>query len=184
MLSIITVNYFGGETLARCLQSVLANTIGIDYEIVVVDNSRDTATRAMVQKLGREIRWIDMPYNAGFGRANNRGFELMHGDTALLLNPDCIAADNVIGMAYRQLTASGYIGCGVQLLNEDGSHQIAGHYAMRGGLNYLLPLPYLGKAIKFIGQVAGARRPHLKQGNKVEKVDWITGAFLMVKNGY
>jgi len=65
---------------------------------------------------------------------------------------------------------------------------------MKGGLNYLLPLPYMGKAIKWMGERMKVKKPHVPDGavaissgsgsaavGSVIEVDWINGAFLMVK---
>ena len=86
---------------------------------------------------------------------------------------------------------------GIQLLNPDGTPQISGMYVMKGGLNYLLPLPYLGTLIKKAGQLAKVRKPHVAGVAETDsgtpgsggvaippspiEVDWINGAFLMVK---
>jgi GT2 family glycosyltransferase len=76
---------------------------------------------------------------------------------------------------------SEYIACGVQLLNEDSSPQISGNYFVPGGLNYLLPLPYLGKAVKALADLFSVKAPHVAAADTLVEVDWINGAFLMVK---
>ena len=53
--------------------------------------------------------------------------------------------------------------------------------SMKGGLNYLLPLPYLGNILKLFGQAIKIKKPHAEAGVTVAEVDWINGAFLMVK---
>jgi len=181
MLSIIIVNYYGREVLKACIESVLRHTKDIPYEILVIDNAGDTVTQQMLKPFGDKVRWVDMGYNSGFGRANNKAFSLMAGDVALLLNPDCITFDNAIAECYKTFIRSEYVACGIQLQNEDGSFQISGNYAMKGGLNYLLPLPYLGQALKSIAAMAGVRKSHVDRLEKEVAVDWINGAFLMVK---
>ncbi|RQO30244.1 glycosyltransferase family 2 protein [Taibaiella sp. KBW10] len=181
MLSIIIVNYFGKEVLKTCIESVIQYTKDISYEIIVVDNAQDTQTRQMLEPLMEHIQWVDMGYNSGFGRANNKAFSLMKGDAALLLNPDCVAFDNAIGDSYKTFMQSEYAACGIQLQHEDGSFQISGNYAMKGGLNYLLPLPYLGNILKSVATLAGVKKPHNDTPSSIVEVDWINGAFLMVK---
>ncbi|HEY2349495.1 MAG TPA: glycosyltransferase family 2 protein, partial [Puia sp.] len=127
------------------------------------------------------IRWIDMRYNAGFARANNTGIRQAGADTILLLNPDTIIPSNSLDKCYHQFAASDYVACGVQLLNEDSSPQISGNYFVTGGLNYLLPLPYTGKFIKALGNLFSVKAPHVADSNSLTEVDWINGAFLMVK---
>jgi GT2 family glycosyltransferase len=67
------------------------------------------------------------------------------------------------------------------LLNPDGSPQIAGNYAMKGGLNYLLPLPYIGFLLKSIAAFFKIAKPNVPKASGTVEVDWINGAFLMVK---
>ncbi|HTO16060.1 MAG TPA: glycosyltransferase family 2 protein [Edaphocola sp.] len=185
MLSIIIVNYFGKETLLNCVQSVVDSTKDIDYEILIIDNSKDNYTKSLICTRFQEVNWIEMEDNIGFGRANNYAFSIMKGDTALLLNPDCIAKDNVIGATYAQFSKSQDVACGIQLIFEDGTFQISGNYAMKGGLNYLLPLPYIGSLLKFTGDLVKIKKPHFEpDGKSIVEVDWIAGAFLMVKKQY
>jgi GT2 family glycosyltransferase len=67
------------------------------------------------------------------------------------------------------------------LLNEDRSPQISGNYFMTGSLNNLLPLPYIGNCIKWLGNVAKVKKPNVPDAQTEIEVDWINGAFLMVK---
>jgi len=50
-----------------------------------------------------------------------------------------------------------------------------------GGLNYLLPLPFTGHFIKAIGKLFSVKTPHVANSDSLIEVDWINGAFLMVK---
>ena len=71
--------------------------------------------------------------------------------------------------------------CGVQLLNVDRTPQISGNYAMKGGLNYLLPLPFIGNILKFFATILKVKKPNIPEAKDVVEVDWINGVFLMVK---
>jgi len=122
-----------------------------------------------------------MQYNAGFARANNEGIRRAEAEVILLLNPDTIIPENALDTCYRQFINSEYVACGVQLLNEDSSPQISGNYFVPGGLNYLLPLPYLGRFIKNLGSLFSIKAPHVADSQALTEVDWINGAYLMVK---
>lgn len=52
---------------------------------------------------------------------------------------------------------------------------------MIGGLNHLLPLPYLGKLFKFTASIFKVKRPSTEVVTGTQSFDWISGAFLMVK---
>ncbi|MGZ5246639.1 MAG: glycosyltransferase family 2 protein, partial [Flavitalea sp.] len=69
----------------------------------------------------------------------------------------------------------------VQLLNADGSPQISGNYFMKGSINFWLAIPYVGKLLKFAGDLASVKKPNVPDSDAPVEVDWINGAFLMVK---
>jgi GT2 family glycosyltransferase len=103
------------------------------------------------------------------------------GSVFLLLNPDTITIDNSITQCYQKLTQSIYVAAGVQQLNADGSPQISGNFFVKGGLNHLLPIPYWGGFIRWLGYTVKTKVPNVQQAKAIEEVDWISGAFLMVK---
>jgi GT2 family glycosyltransferase len=122
-----------------------------------------------------------MNYNSGFARANNAGIVNSSGDIVLLLNPDTIVIDDCINKCFQRFFDDDTIACSVQLKNQDGSPQITGNYFMKGGLNHLLPLPYLGKILRRIAFAFKAKKTNVQQASSHQNVDWINGAFLMVK---
>lgn len=180
-LSIIIINYKSAGLLADCLRTVYEQTVRISFEVIVVDNFSDDDSERQLTKIFPNIRWIQMKYNAGFARANNAGIRASTGNAVLLLNPDTLITDGAIENCYFSLLSSAYVAAGVQLLNPDNTPQISGNYAMRGGLNYLLPLPYLGNFIKRIGNTFKVSKPNVPNASDTVEVDWINGAFLMVK---
>jgi GT2 family glycosyltransferase len=180
-LSIIIVNYRTPQMLVSCLSSVYRFTSNLSFEVIVVDNASGDNSREIIQPAFPQVRWIQLDYNAGFARANNEGIRQSSANTVLLLNSDTLVNDNAIGKCFDEFTLSPYVACGVQLLNADGSPQISGNYFMRGSLNNLLPLPYVGAFIRFAGNLFGAKKPHVPDTDAAVEVDWINGAFLMVK---
>lgn len=180
-LSIIVVTYRSEALVLDCFRSLVKHTNNLAYELIVVNNGVPDEGRELINGEFPEVRWINQGYNSGFARANNAGIRASIADTILLLNPDTLLQDNSIAGCYHEFASSNYVACGVQLLNADNSPQIAGSYAVRGGLNYLLPVPYIGRALKFIAEIFGAKKPHVANATDTVEVDWINGAFLMVK---
>lgn len=182
-LSIIIVNYKSPQLVLDCLECIGPSGTSQSFELIVVDNASGDDSRERVLSAFPGVFWIQMDYNSGFARANNEGIRRSKGEVVLLLNADTLPDAPTIEACYRRLLASPFIAAGVQLLNADGSPQISGMYVMKGGLNYLLPLPYLGALIKAAGEMAGVKKPHVPDASAVAaiEVDWINGAFLMVK---
>ena len=73
-ISIIIVNYNTLHVLRPCLDSIIEQIIGIDYEIIVVDNG---STDGSIEALSADSRitLISTGENLGFGRANNKWLE-------------------------------------------------------------------------------------------------------------
>jgi GT2 family glycosyltransferase len=180
-LSIIIVNFRSSRLIANCLQSIYAQSSSISFEVFVMDNDSKDDSYEYLNTRFPMVSWHQMGYNAGFARANNAGIRVSHGEVVLLLNPDTVIPKNALDSCFQQFIQSEYVACGVQLLNEDSSPQISGNYFVKGGLNYLLPLPFTGKLIKALGKLFAVKPPHVANAGGLTEVDWINGAFLMVK---
>lgn len=123
-VSIIIVNWNSKEYLRHCLASILENTSGLDYEVIVVDSASFDGCGEMLHRHYPEVRFIQSAQNAGFGRANNLGVRHARGDTLLLINPDTVVLGNAIERLcahIKELPSAGVVGC--RLLNTDGSLQ-------------------------------------------------------------
>lgn len=180
-LSIIIVNYKTPQLVLECIRSITKWQDRIGYEIIVVDNSPDESGASIVRSEFNNITWHFVNGNVGFARANNKGIILSKGDTVLLLNSDTINVDDAIQRCFEAFQKTAHVACGLHLLNEDGSSQISGNYFMTGSLNNLLPLPVIGTLLKTAGVLLGVKKPHEPSPKSEIVVDWINGAFLMVK---
>jgi GT2 family glycosyltransferase len=180
-LSIIIVNYKSAALILDCLDTLYKAPSSAFFEVLVVDNASGDDSKQRILSIYPMVRWIEMNYNSGFARANNEGIRRSGGEVVLLLNPDTLPDAESVVDCCRRLLASEFVACGVQLINSDGTPQISGNYIMKGGLNYLLPLPFLGHVIKKTGEWAGVKKPHVPAAAGLVEVDWINGAFLMVK---
>jgi len=99
LISVIVLNYNGAQWLPRCFESLAAQTIFSQIEIIMVDNnspdgSGQTAAQ-WVQNLANG-RMLQNKTNLYFCEANNKGAELATGEFLLFLNndlwlePDCL----------------------------------------------------------------------------------------------
>ncbi|MBX2930492.1 MAG: glycosyltransferase family 2 protein [Chitinophagaceae bacterium] len=180
-LSIIIVNYKSAPFIIDCLQSAVKFSSYQNFEWIIVDNNSNDNSKENIMGKFPFIKWIDMAYNAGFSRANNAGIKIATGNAVLLLNPDTLIVDDAIEKCYNQFIKSHYVACGVQMLNPDNTTQISGSNFMKGGINHLLPLPYLGSFLKIIAKGMKVSKPSIEVASNEEIVQWISGAFLMVK---
>lgn len=180
-LTVIIINYRSIQDILNCLKSAYQFSSAKNFEWIIVNNDPESDDESLVVEQFPDVKWIDAGYNAGFARANNMGIRESAGDTVLLLNPDTIILDDAIGRCYEELCSTEFVAGAVQLKNPDGTPQITGNYFMKGGLNHLLPLPYLGPFLRWVAFRFKAKRTNVLSASSEQIVDWITGAFLMVK---
>lgn len=123
-LSIIIVNWNTRELLRGCLQSVYQHTVGISFEVIVIDNGSDDGSATMVGTYFPQVKLIRNAGNAGYVRANNQGIDASTGRYVLLLNTDTVIGVNSLQTLTAYLDAHPRVGVlGPRLLNPDGSGQ-------------------------------------------------------------
>ena len=136
-LSIIIVNWNGGELLRRCVETIIASEPNVSFEIVVVDNASadDSLARLQASEAGvrllsrRQLRIFNNVENRGFGAANNQGFALTDSPFVFLLNLDTEVHPGTIDTLMRSMLADAKTGaCGPKILNPDGSLQISAYF--------------------------------------------------------
>lgn len=94
-VSVIIVNYNTCRMTAECIDSVRQKTVGISYEIILVDNGSTDGSKEFFEKF-EGINYIYSDENLGFGRANNLGARHASGDYLFLLNSDTLLINNAI----------------------------------------------------------------------------------------
>lgn len=182
-VSIIIINYKSCKLVMDCIESIVQQTKPGSYEIIVVDNDSKDGAKEKITTAFPDTKWLQMDYNAGFARANNAGMKIASGDFFLILNADTIILDQAIDKSITMLkNNTRAVGCGVQLLNTDGSTQISGAHFIKGGLNTLLPLPYFGRLVRYLGYKFKSTVPSVQDVQKDVEVDWVVGAYMLVSN--
>ncbi len=125
------------DHLQRCLESLLRQPQGADFEVVLVDNASQDGAAEMVAEQFPEVRLVRNSENVGFSRGNNQAAELARGRFLFFLNNDTEVAANTLGtfLAYfRRHPDAGMIG--PRLRGADGMPQIS--YRRRPTLPALL----------------------------------------------
>jgi GT2 family glycosyltransferase len=125
-ISVVIVNYNGGEWIARSVAAALASGAA---EVIVSDNgSQDGSLSAIHEIAARDnrVKAIANGANLGFAAGANRALQKLipESEFVLFLNPDCVmGAETLARMsaAMREHPGAGMAGCLVQ--NPDGSEQ-------------------------------------------------------------
>src|SRR5210317_66496 len=97
LVSVIIVNFNGGELLVRSVSKVFASDIPV--KVIVVDNaSVDDSIQLLEKKYGSDSRLtiIRNSSNVGFSAANNIALRQADSDFIMFLNPDCFIKPDTI----------------------------------------------------------------------------------------
>ncbi|MFM1801292.1 MAG: N-acetylglucosaminyl-diphospho-decaprenol L-rhamnosyltransferase [Planctomycetota bacterium] len=181
-LSIIIVNYDSwGELMPQVSQwlSTPEFQTGL-IELIVVDNHSPTpAPQERSQRSG--LIWIDHHENVGFAAGVNIGWKHAQGSWILIANPDLVItkshAKQILALLdkldspAKPITQQKIGIIGVSLTNPDGSRQPSvGIFPtmLRAFIEFLLPRK--------------RRRYQIVSPEKFSVVDWVTGAFFLVRS--
>lgn len=171
-VSIIIVNYNTLKLTSECIESVIKNTKGLDYEIVLVDNASKDGSKEF---FGRDTRlkYIYSDENLGFGRANNLGYKYCLGKYIFLLNSDTLLLNNAVYAFWKSAEESDTtIACfGSVLLNANG--QTTHSYSIFPSICSTLKSLYYLYMRKSIDEEPPTTLPKV--------VDYVTGADLFIR---
>ena len=171
-LSVIIVNWNTRDLLHHCLSSV-GDGQGVEDEIIVVDNGSEDGSAGMVQKDFPRALLIRNQRNLGFAVATNQGILASGGAYVTLLNSDTRLpkfALKELSHFMNQHQDAGAVG--PRLVRMDGTPQAYG-FGRDPTLGYLW--------FRFLKRALFHRAMHDWSTDAVQKVDWVSGACLMVR---
>jgi GT2 family glycosyltransferase len=123
-LSVIIVNYNVKYFLEVCLHSVGRAAMGIDAEIIVVDNNSKDDSCSMVRAQYPQVVLLENKDNKGFSKANNQAVAIARGEYILFLNPDTVMPEDFFATTLAYMDAHPKAGAlGPRLI--DGKGQFA-----------------------------------------------------------
>lgn len=113
-VSVVVPVYNGQDTIAACLNSLLAQKAhGHQLEIVVVDDASRDKTAQIVSGFSG-VRLLSQPRNAGPAAARNRGAREAAGEIVLFTDADCVPGETwvseMVGSFTRDLAVAGVKG--------------------------------------------------------------------------
>ena len=120
-LSVIIVNYKVKHFLEVCLDSVFKACMGINAEVIVVDNWSQDDSIPYLKSRFPLVHFIANTVNLGFGKANNQAVRVAQGEYILFLNPDTIVAEDTFAKCIAYLDAHQGVGAlGPRLIDGKG----------------------------------------------------------------
>lgn len=172
-LTIIIVNFNGGEFLLQCLKSLQLIKGEVVFETWVVDNASWDGSLVEARKKFPGINYLPNKENLGFGKANNLVLRKIRSDYILLLNPDSKVLPGTIKYMINFMDKNPNVGAATcKVVKEDGSLDWASH---RG-----FPTPW-ASFLYFILKNDSLYHLTNKDVTKPHEVDAIAGAFFLTK---
>ncbi len=92
VLSTLVLNYRSPRDTRRCVDSLRAQTVTNDLEILVIDNKSDDESiqwlRNSFRDMTPQVRIIEHNENIGYGQGNTQALRYAKGDIIYITNPD------------------------------------------------------------------------------------------------
>ena len=172
-ISIVIVEYNSLDELQRCAES-LQNGFSCEVELIASSNScYSKQKKEEALSLFPQFIWSFNEKNGGFAYAMNQGLKLATGDYLIIANPDCVFMDKLDEMVtfLQQHPRIGAIA--PQIVDECGEIQDScRHYlSVQSFIWRQIRRKLTGKEVLLNSRV---------DYSKVQTVDWVIGAFIMV----
>lgn len=141
LVSIIIVNWNGGDVLQRCLESLVKVNYS-KWELILVDNGSTDGSYLLSQDFQSPVssfQLIQNRKNLGFAPANNLGYKKAKGDYILLLNNDTEVSPNFLSLMVEKMESDSKIGVlqpKIFMLDKKGYLDNAGSFITRIGFWY------------------------------------------------
>ena len=175
VLSIIIVEYNCISNIRTCVET-LRSHIQVPCEIIVSSNScYDEAKRSEILKDETHAKWVFNERNGGFAYAMNEGLKVAKGKYLVIMNSDCIIASPLDGMI-AFMDAHPEVGAIAPMMkdNEGNIQDTARPYVS-------LPRYILRQIKRIVGHKTSILNNDMDY-NRVQTVDWLIGAFIMVSH--
>ena len=178
-VSVIIINYNTFALTGNCIRSVIANTNGLDYEIILVDNASAECDPALFLKEFPSIKLIKSKANGGFAYGNNLGIVDSTGDYMLLLNSDTVLQEDTISKCVDYLLQHNEVGVlGCRMIYPEGAVQFSARRFRSISWELLdlfrfIPwlMPYSKRKKRMLGK-------YFHHDENIE-CDWVNGAFFL-----
>ncbi len=181
LISVVIVNYKVPDCLRDAIRSVLDAELAEQTELVVVDNASGDNSKELITSEFKNVNWIQLKNNVGFGKACNIGVQSSSGKYVLLLNPDTVIAKDTLKVAVDFMQSHPQAGLmGPKILNQDGSLQAS---CRRGFVTPLVAFYYFTGLSRLFPKSRHFARYHLTFMNENESaiVDAVSGSFMFIR---
>jgi GT2 family glycosyltransferase len=175
----IVVSFNSAAHLVPCLASLEAQR-GVPVRIHVVDNASIDGSADLIRREFPNARMTANPANLGFARANNQALAQESAEFYALVNPDTVLAPDAVAACVKYLVDHPAAGiAATRLVNPDGTLQPSCH-SFLGLRNLFGETLGVHRVLPELRALSGLHMPWFRH-DRIAEVDWIQGAFLVVR---
>jgi GT2 family glycosyltransferase len=179
-IAVIIVSWNAKSFLFKCLESVLAQRLSDDVEVIVVDNASTDGSPAAVRERFPTVKLICNTDNYGFAKANNIGIRATQGEYLLLINSDVVVSPGCFDKMFAFMENHTDVGVlGPKILGSNGQVQRScmGYPSLWNTFARALALDTLFPSSKLFGGQLLTFWRH----DEIRSVGVINGCFWMVR---
>jgi len=185
IVSVCIPTWNGAERLERCLSSLVKATRKVSYEVIVVDNASSDKTPEMLRERFPWVILLQNPDNKGFAYAMNQAAQIARGRYLAFVNNDIVFIDDALSVLseYLEKAPDKVKVVGPQILLPGGTVQYSMSY-FPNLTRFLLDAFFVFEVYSVLRR---RRIPCLAVSNDLKyreincPVEWVIGAFMMVK---
>jgi hypothetical protein len=182
-IQVIIVNFNAGETLTRCVQSVLSARE--ELNITVFDNASADSSAAQVQSLFGRLENVEIfcnDENIGFARAVNAAAGMGDEELLLILNPDCELLPGALGYLKQALENDPDAAlAGPTVVDRTGVIQKGTLRHFPDPWNSLVTLTGLWRLGRWFPAFKGVNRHHSRLPENNSMAEAVSGACMLVR---
>lgn len=180
VVSVVVISWKMRELAERMLESLHAHVLGLDFEVVFVDNGSEDGTLEMVESRFPDVRLIRNAENRGVAPARNQAIREARGRFVCILDADLEFVEDALSPLVELLERTPGSGiAGARLVFSDGTTQF-------NAKRFPSLLDLLSRRIPLVRLLDGGRglRSHEMRDwdrQSTREVDYLIGACQMIR---
>jgi N-acetylglucosaminyl-diphospho-decaprenol L-rhamnosyltransferase len=192
-VSIVIVSFNTWQITCQCLKSIVEETEGTSYEIIVVDNASSDNSAEKIRNNFPQVIIIENTCNLGFAAGQNLGILKARGKYVLILNSDVVILDGAITRLASMLKngPSKLAVVGPRIEQIDGTLAPSARRARLGSFMQILGVlnrhfnfkRFLPEQVmrRVAGRILGRLHDNYRAHEMREKVDYVDGMCVLVR---
>lgn len=174
-LSIVVIEYNSLSEISLFSNKENTSFVDTDFELIVSSNSQYPKDKQDdIVSCSQGLRWLFNDKNGGFAYGMNKGLDVAGGDYLLVTNPDVKLKSSLVPMLeyIKNHPEVGIIA--PKIVDSDGVVQDSFRH-------FATPFSFIGRQV---GRIIHRNKLNVKSANSPQKVDWVIGAFMMVRRDF